>query len=319
MQSKVLITDNAHELLQAGLEKAGYVCDYRPNISMEETLACIHLYKGLIINSKILVFEPLLAKAERLEWVGRLGSGLEIIDLPAAQKHGVSIFSSPEGNCDAVGEHALGLLLGLATKLSIADAAIRQNHTFENWDREAYRGWELGGKTLAIIGFGHTGRAFAERLRGLNMRILAYDKYKTNYTNGCEWVEETSLEKIYAETDILSLHLPLTPETEDWLNAERLQQFAKKLVLINTARGQLFSVGTLLENLQNQKIVAAGLDVLPNEKPATYSILEKMQAQTLWKMPNVLLTPHVAGWTQESKKRLASILLEKILKKFPKG
>lgn len=309
MLPKVLITDAVHELLIDGLTRAGYQCDYLPDISMAQTMDMIPEYEGLIINSKILVKQPLLDKAVRLRFVGRLGSGLEIVDLAYARQKGVRILSSPNGNCDAVAEHALAMLLATAINLRQADSEVRQ----DVWNRELRRGWELGGKTVGIVGFGHTGSAFARRLSGFNVQILAYDKYKSNYASDMPHVCETSMERIWAEADIVSIHLPLTEETCYLIDDEWLTRLKKSVVFINTSRGQIIRTATLLNHLDNGNIRAACLDVFENEKPHTYTPEEAALFHDLWSRDNVLVTPHIAGWTVESKQRLAQILLDKIL------
>lgn len=304
---KILITDLADTLLADGLTKAGYHCDYRPEISYQEVLDIIHDYVGVVINSKILVNKDFLARARNLRFVARLGSGLEIIDLPAAAAAGVAVHSSPAGNCDAVAEQAMAMLLALLVNLRRADAQVRRF----DWQREANRGQELMSKTVAIIGFGHTGAAFAKRLSGFGCKILAYDKYKQNYAP--DYVQESTMEEIFAAADVLSFHLPLTEETRYLADNQYLSQFKNNIILVNTARGQIIKTEVLVANLQSGKISAAALDVFENEKPNTFSPEEKALFAQLYEMQNVILSPHIAGWTQESKKRLAQILLAKIL------
>lgn len=304
---KILITDLADTLLADGLAKAGYHCDYRPEISYAEVLDIIHDYVGVVINSKILVNKDFLARARNLRFVARLGSGLEIIDLPAAAAAGVAVHSSPAGNCDAVAEQAMAMLLALLVNLRRADAQVRRF----DWQREANRGQELMSKTVAIIGFGHTGAAFAKRLSGFGCKILAYDKYKQNYAP--DYVQESTMTEIFARADVLSFHLPLTEETRYLADNHYLSQFKKDIILVNTARGQIIKTEILVANLQSGKISAAALDVFENEKPNTFTAQEKALFAQLYEMQNVILSPHIAGWTQESKKRLAQILLAKIL------
>lgn len=304
---KILITDLADTLLADGLTKAGYHCDYRPEISYQEALNIIQDYVGVVINSKILVNKDFLARARNLRFVARLGSGLEIIDLPAAAAAGVAVHSSPAGNCDAVAEQAMAMLLALLVNLRRADAQVRRF----DWQREANRGQELMSKTVAIIGFGHTGAAFAKRLSGFGCKILAYDKYKQNYAP--DYVQESTMEEIFAAADVLSFHLPLTEETRYLADNQYLSQFKNNIILVNTARGQIIKTEVLVANLQSGKISAAALDVFENEKPNTFSPEEKALFAQLYEMQNVILSPHIAGWTQESKKRLAQILLAKIL------
>ncbi len=308
MKKRALITDGVHPLLLEGLEKLGYQCDYHPKISLEETRAMIKPYEGLIINSKILVDQVFLDKADRLEFIGRLGSGMEIIDQRYAAQKGVAIFSAPEGNCNAVAEHALGMLLALFNNLLRSDTEVRKML----WNREKNRGIELMGRTVGIIGFGHTGSAFARKLAGMGVRVLAYDKYKKQFAKDFPHVEEVKMERIFAEADILSFHLPLTGEVIHLVNDEYLSQCKKGVILINTSRGKIIPTETLINGLKSGKIAGACLDVFENEKPASFSEEETKMYQELYQFENTILSPHVAGWTIESKRRLAAILLDKI-------
>lgn len=306
---KILITDDVHDLLIEGLQNAGYECDYQPNITLKEVRNIIASYEGVIINSKIIVDKFFLDKAVQLKFVARLGSGLEIIDLEYAQAKQVAVHRAPDGNCDAVAEHAMGMLLALANNLCRADRQVRQ----KNWQREQNRGWELMGKTVGIIGFGYTGRAFAQRLAGFGTTVLVYDKYKTNYTQEMPHVIETDMEQIYRDADILSLHLPATPETKGLVNTDYWAKFKKPLVLVNTSRGNIVCTNDLIKALDTKQILGACLDVFENEKPATYTIEEDLLYNKLFEKENVLLSPHIAGWTVESKERLSKLLLDRIM------
>jgi D-3-phosphoglycerate dehydrogenase len=306
---KVLITDGVHPLLIEGLKKHGYQVDYDPAIPLEQVREIVGEYRGMIINSKILVDREMLDKGRQLEFIGRLGSGLEIIDLDYAQVKGVRILNSPEGNCNAVGEHALGMLLALANNLVRSDREVRRMI----WEREKNRGFELRGRTIGLIGFGHTGRAFAQKLRGMEMRILAYDKYKTGFQQQFPYVEEVELAQIKKEAEIISLHLPLTEETTGWINSAFLKTCQKGLILINTSRGTIIPTLDLIHLLEKGHLRGACLDVFENEKPTTFSAEERTQYEQLYSFENVILSPHIAGWTKESKELLASILLRKIV------
>lgn len=305
----VLITDGVHPLLIKGLTAAGYHCTYLPNIDLETTRQLVETYQGLIINSKIIVDRAFLEGAPQLQFIGRLGSGLEIIDLEAAQEHGVAVIRAADGNCDAVAEHALGMLLSLANNLRQADQQVRQLI----WEREQNRGWELWGKTIGIVGFGYTGQAFAQRLAGFGMQVLAYDKYKSNYAQHLPHVQECSMEQLFEEAQILSLHLPATPETKGMANEHYWKKFKKGLVLINTSRGNIVPTQDLLKALEEGQLKGACLDVFENEKPATYNLQQKQLFQQLFQREDILLSPHVAGWTRESKERLAKLLLGRIM------
>jgi D-3-phosphoglycerate dehydrogenase len=309
LKPAVLITDNVHELLISGLEAAGYECHYLPDIDPMIVPDKIKDYSGIVINSKIRVDKALLQNAPNLKFIARLGSGLEIIDLEAAKEKSVLVHRSPDGNCDAVAEHALGMLLTLANNLCTANADVRK----KIWRREELRGWELMGKTIGIIGFGFTGTAFAKKLSGFDVKILAFDKYRKDFVNDNPHVLEAPIEKIFNEADIISLHLPLTNETRGLVNDEFLKKFKKPIVLINTARGEIAQTKAILNALDSGKLIGACLDVFENEKPETYSAEQEILFANLFERPNVLLSPHIAGWTHESKRRLSQLLLQRII------
>jgi D-3-phosphoglycerate dehydrogenase len=307
---KVLITDHVHPLLIEGLSAAGYDCVLAPKAQQKEVEALIPEYHGLIINSKIQVNASFLQRATQLRFIARLGSGLEIIDTKSAQQLGITVHRSPEGNCEAVAEHALGMLLSWHNHLCRANTQVKQGI----WQREANRGRELMNQCIALLGFGHTGQALARRLMGFGMEILVYDKYLApGFAQAFPQVREASLEEIQQNADILSLHLPLTDETKGWINLSFLQQFRKPLVLLNTARGELLPLTDLVQALDQGWVRGACLDVLEHENPSTYSETEALFYPELFQREQILLSPHVAGWTVESKKRLSQILLEKIL------
>jgi D-3-phosphoglycerate dehydrogenase len=307
----VLITDAVHELLIFGLEEAGYECHYQPDINPGIVSERMQTYTGIIINSKITVDRAFLKSAPNLKFIARLGSGLEIIDLDAAREKGVLVHRSPDGNCDAVAEHALGMLLALANNLCTANVELRN----KIWRREELRGWELMGKNIAIIGFGFTGSAFAKRLSGFGVRVLAYDKYRKDFAKDDAYVTESQLDQIYEEADVLSIHLPLNQETKGLVNDEFFNKFKKPIVLINTSRGEIAHTKAILNALDSRKLLGACLDVFENEKPTTYTGEQEILFADLFKRPNVLLSPHIAGWTHESKRRLSQLLLQRILNK----
>lgn len=305
---QVLITDECHPLLNTGLTRMGYTCFYEPSISLEQTYERIPDFEGLIINSKIRVDRAFLDQATALRFVGRLGSGMEIVDREYAATKGVGVLSSPEGNRNAVAEQALGMLLMLANNLMRADREVRQNV----WRREANRGFELNGKTIGIIGFGHTGSQFARKLAGFDMTVLAYDKYKTAYAAEMPWVQESDPETIARHADIISIHLPLTAETKHLINQTFIEQCKPGFILINTARGACVDTKAAVAALETGRIGGACLDVFENEKPATFTTAERRLYDRLHALENVVLSPHIAGWTHESKRQLAEVLLEKI-------
>lgn len=306
---KVLITDSVHSVLREGLEEADYICDYEPDISSAEVTARIGEYTGLIINSKIKADRHFIDKANRLEFIARLGSGREVVDIPYAESRGISVYFSPEGNSNAVGEHTLGMLLAFANNLIRGDREVRQ----QIWNREQNRGFELKGKTIGIIGFGHTGPAFASKLKGLDMNILVYDKYRKGLKKEYGHVHETGLSEIQHEAQIISFHLPLSTETRHFCNAEFIDGCRLKPLIINTSRGSIIDTPALLDGLQQKKLKGACLDVFENENPVTFSQEERQLYEALYMMDNVILSPHVAGWTSESKYLLGKVLLDKIL------
>lgn len=309
MPPKALVTDDCHPLLLEGLTQMGWMVDFEPNITQEQTAKAIADYQGLVVNSKILADKPFFDLAHNLQWIARLGSGMEIIDQQAAKDKGICVISSPEGNCDAVAEHALGMLLALANHLITADTEVRQ----KIWMREKNRGFELGGKTLSVIGCGHTGSALVRRLEGWGMRVLAYDKYKPKgFASAWPWVEESDMATVFEQTDILSLHLPLAEETRHWVDTGFLHKFHKNITLINTSRGSVVKTADLIEALDTGRVTGACLDVFENEKVGSFTPNEHLLYENLYSRPNIILSPHIAGWTHESKKKLAEILLQRI-------
>ena len=305
---KALITDDVHPLLIERLQEIGYEVDFLPNITFEETLSLISPYNGLIINSKIFCGAELLNKATNLRWVGRLGSGMEVIDTTACGERGVKYFNSPEGNRNAVAEHALGLLLDLMNNITKSNSEVKQG----KWMREPNRGEELSGKTVGIIALGNTGEAFAKILRGFDVTVLAYDKYKKGF--GTDFIREASLDEIYEKADVISLHLPLTEETKYIVDEKFLNNFRKPIYLINTSRGQVLKTTALIAAIHLGKVKAAALDVLENEKISQLNEQEKHWFDTLIKEERIILTPHIAGWTVESKRKIAEVVINKIKK-----
>jgi len=311
---KILFVDSTHEILSDKLAKAGFICDYKPEINGNEIINIIPNYEGLVIRSKIKVDKSFIDKATNLKFIGRVGAGLENIDVEYAEKKGIKCFNSPEGNRDAVGEHALGLLLCLLNNVLKADAEVRKGL----WIRENNRGTEIKGKTVSIIGYGNMGGAFAQRLRGFGAHVIAYDKYKFNYSD--EYVTEKTLNDIFEETDILSLHIPLTDETQFMINDHFINQFKKNIYLINTARGKVVKTDDLIKNIRSGKVIGAALDVLEYEQTSFENLhsAEKIPEtfEYLTKSDRVLLTPHIAGWTHESNIKLSEFIADKIIRTF---
>jgi D-3-phosphoglycerate dehydrogenase len=306
MSRKVLITAKVHNYLIDRLEEKGYEVSYRPSITYNEVVADIPQFMGMIVTTRIKVDKALLDRAGQLQWIGRLGSGMELIDVPYAESKGIHCASSPEGNCDTVGEQALGMLLVLMNNILKSNLELRQGI----WERDGNRGTELNGRTVGIIGFGNTGGAFARKLRGFDVEILAYDKYRTGFSDN--YVREASMEQLFEKADVVSVHLPLTAETQHLANADFFRSFKKPIRFINAARGKIVHTPDLIAALEAGTIAGACLDVLENEKLDTYSALEKEQFAKLLHMPNVVLTPHIAGYSHEASVKMARIVLEKL-------
>lgn len=309
---KILFIDSNHPLLHETLEKAGHTCDLNYQWTKEQIINNIYVYDGIVIRSKIKITKDIIDKAVKLKFIARAGAGMENIDVEYAEKKGIHCLHAPEGNRDAVAEHALGMLLSLFNNLNRSNKEVREG----KWIREGNRGVELMGKTVGIIGYGNMGSAFAERLKGFGVKVLAYDKYKKNFGN--EFINETTLEHIFEETDVLSLHTPLTDETHYLINDAFINTFKKKMYIINTARGKCLNTADLVKNIRSGKVLGACLDVLEYEVVS----FENIDAanlpepfQYLAKSEKVILSPHIAGWTQESNEKIARILAEKILTK----
>ncbi|WP_339903575.1 2-hydroxyacid dehydrogenase [uncultured Cyclobacterium sp.] len=303
---KILIIDLMHESIVPLLEEKGHEVHYRPEIDREGILQILSDYQGLVIRSKTPIDRDLLEKGAQLKFVARAGAGLDNIDLDYLEQNSIALYSAPEGNRDAVAEHALGMLLALFNHYIQSDQQVRKGV----WDREGNRGVELCGKTVGIFGYGNMGAAFAQRLKGFGVKILAYDKYKKGF--GDENVQECSFETIQAQADILSIHVPLTEETRAFFSPEVIQGFKKPFYLINTARGEVISVKTLIQELRSGKIKGAALDVLEKEKLKSLTPMERASFEELTTFKQVLFSPHVAGWTNESYRKINEVLVAKI-------
>ena len=310
MKKRVLFLDEVHPALEAALTEQGFTCEKDYISTHSEILEKIDQYFGLVIRSRIPIDKELLEKAQNLHFVARSGSGLENIDVQSAEERGIKVYSSPEGNNNAVGEHAVGMLLMLFNKLNTADAEVRKGI----WLREENRGLELGARTVGIIGFGNTGSALAKKLSGFGCTILAYDKYKKNYAP--DYVKETSLEELKEKADIISIHLPLSGETNYYIDRLFIESVTSPFYLVNTARGKQVNTADLVESLESGKVKGACLDVLEYEKQSLQGLESDLLPDAysrLIQFPNVVLTPHVAGWTVESYEKLSSVLAEKII------
>jgi len=309
---KILHLDTNHPLLINQLTAFGFENDEDYVSSKEDIEAKIHNYDGIILRSRFSIDKTFLDAAKHLKFIGRVGAGLENIDCEYAQKKAINLIAAPEGNKNAVGEHALGMLLSLFNKLNKADKEVRSGQ----WLREANRGLELDGKTVGIIGYGHMGKAFAKKLQGFEVDVLCYD-IKPNV--GDDKAKQVPLEEFQEKVDVVSLHTPQTPLTMGLINAEFIDQFKNPFWFINTARGKSVVTEDLVSALKSGKILGAGLDVLEYEKSSFEDLFtSKMPEafQYLINAENVLITPHVAGWTVESKEKLAQTIVDKIKAKF---
>ena len=309
---KVLHLDSNHSILTTQLNELGCINDEDYSSTKEEVEAKIHLYDGIIIRSRFTIDSSFIDKATNLKFIGRVGAGLENIDGNYARMKGIHLISAPEGNSNAVGEHTLGMLLSLLNKLNKADKEVKQG----KWFREDNRGIELDGKTLGIIGYGNMGKAFAKKLRGFDVEVICYDiKNKVGDSN-CSQVD---LQEFQEKADIVSLHTPQTELTMNMVNADFINDFKKPFWLLNTSRGTSVVTEDLVKALESGKILGAGLDVLEYEKKSFENLFDSELSNAFNYLINsekVLLSPHVAGWSIESKERLAQTIVNKIKKRF---
>lgn len=288
------------------LKALGYEVVMLPEPDEATLLSVIGQYEGLIFTTYTKVNRPLLDAAVRLKFAGRVGSGLENVDIPYAESKGVRVFNSPEGNANAVGEHTLGLLLAVFNNIVRSNTELKQGI----WKREANRGMELDGRTVGIVGFGHTGSAFARKLRGFDVQVLAYDKYKSGFGGG--QVVESTMEEIADKADVISFHVPYSSETHHMMNQAFFEGLKRQPVILHTCRGEVMDTHAACSALEKGNIYGLGIDVFEDEPWMNAEKVSLEVYQQLWQHPRVVATPHIAGWTVESKALLASVLMDKI-------
>ncbi|MBC8320397.1 MAG: hydroxyacid dehydrogenase [Bacteroidetes bacterium] len=303
---KILFIDTTHQALVDRLELQGFECDYFADYRRQELLQIADKYTGIIIRSKIKLDADFLMRCSHLKFIGRVGAGMENIDTDFAKKQGIVCLNAPEGNRNAVGEHAVGMILTLFNKLITADNQVRKG----KWIREGNRGYELGGLTVGIIGYGNTGGSFAKKLKGFDVEVIAYDKYKQNYSD--EFVKELEMVDLFERSDIVSVHIPFNFETEYLVDAKFINKFRKNIYVVNTSRGKILRTSDLIKCLKSGKVLGACLDVLEYEELSFENMKLHDDFQALITMENVVLSPHIAGWTHESNYKMASVIADKI-------
>lgn len=309
---KVAFLDVVHPVLMEELTKNHFDCIDLTSTTINDIENNMHQYHGIVIRSRFPINKAFLEKATQLEFIARSGAGMENIDIDYCESNHIQLFNAPEGNRNAVAEHALGMLLALFNNLIQGDKEVRQGI----WDREGNRGNELDGKTVGIIGYGNNGSAFAKKLRGFDVKILAYDKYKSNFGN--DFVEEVNMDTIFKQADVLSFHIPQTEETKFMVDEDYLNNFKKNIYLINLARGKIVKTNALLNALQSNKVLGACLDVLEFEKTSFEDMFNDLKNipkdfKQLIESNKVILSPHVGGWTKESYYKLSKVLADKII------
>lgn len=307
---KCLIVDYMYDNIEQLLTEAGMDADYQPEISRKGIMEIIGNYEGMIIRSKTRVDAELIAGAQKLKFVGRAGAGIDNLDEELLKSRNIKIINAPEGNRNALGEHCIALLLSLLNNIVKADREVRQGI----WDREGNRGYELSGRTVALLGYGNMGMFFARKLKAFDCEVLAYDKYKTGFEDG--FVRVASMEEIYERADIFSLHVPLTRETYGLVDYDYLNRFKKNIYLINTSRGEVVPLRGLCQALENGRVIGAGLDVLENEKLDKFNEEDQKLFHFLVNSNKTILTPHVAGWSYESYEKINRVLVDKIKAEF---
>jgi D-3-phosphoglycerate dehydrogenase / 2-oxoglutarate reductase len=306
---RILLADSNHPVLHETLQSAGFACDQLWDKTAEELQAMLPAYDAIVIRSKFKITKELIDTCPKLKCIGRVGAGMENIDVNYARQKNIVCVNAPEGNRDAVGEHALGMLLMLINNLKKADAEVRKNI----WIRGENRGYEITGKTVGVIGYGFMGSSFAHKLKGFDCKVLAYDKYKKDFGNAD--VKESTMQELFDECDIVSIHVPLTEETKYLVNKKFIESFKKPVYIINTSRGKCLNTTDLVENLKSGKVRGACLDVLEYES-VSFEKMEGLQNEAynyLINSDKVVLSPHIAGWTHESNYKMSRIVAEKMI------
>ena len=313
MKMKVLHIEENHPSLTKGLDLLGFQNDLAFNDSLPEVLAKIGAYDGLILRSKFKIDKTFILHAKNLKFIGRVGAGIENIDVQAVKNKNIYLINAPEGNRNAVGEHCVGMLLGLMNNLKAGHESIQAGQ----WDRDGHRGWELSGRTIGIIGYGNTGKSFAQRVSGFDVSTLCYDILDNV---GDENALQVSMEELMTKSEVISIHTPHTPLTRGIIDYKFIEEMNHSFWLLNTARGSAVVTEDLVTGLQSGKIMGAGLDVLEYETRSFSSIFNDdklpLALEYLIQAKNVILSPHVGGWTRESQIKLATTIVEKIKKIF---
>lgn len=309
MIERILITDRVHPICVDRLRQAELEVDYRPDLDYETFQELLPNYEGVIINSRSPMNRENILRAVNLRFIGRLGSGLDIIDMPMAEEEGVAVINVPEGNANAVAEHAMGMVLCLMNRLVEADREVRKGE----WNREARRGRELAGRTVGLLGYGYTGRAMAQKLKGFDVKVNVFDKYKKQYAEGSRIVNECALEEVLSDSDILSIHLPLTEETNGMVDSSLLSKCKEGVILINTSRGKICQTPDILSNLQSGQLGGVAMDVLEDEGAKDLSQSDVRIYNELFAEERTLFSPHIAGWTEESLFKIGDAIAMKIL------
>lgn len=306
IEKLVIITAKVSDVLIDTLKQKGYTTMYLPGIMYEELAELIGTAEGLIVTTRIRIDKNILDRSVSLKWIGRLGSGMELIDVAYAVSKGIKCVNSPEGNRNAVAEHALGMLLNLTKKISSSFDEIKNG----NWIREENRGTELCGKTVGIIGYGNTGSSFANLLSVFNVSVLAYDKNKYGFSHN--HVKEANLDHICRYADVISFHVPFSNDTLHMANDDFFRSLQQKPFIINTSRGAVVQTSALIKALEQNQVAGAALDVLENEQLSNHTLAQQQEMLYLTKQPNVIITPHIAGYSTQSFYKMSTVILEKL-------